>query len=150
MKITHAILVFMAAFLIHSNSLFSQNEKKPLVGVWQRIVLDSEDVVGGEYTLFFKILSADGTFANLQISTSGKAFYAHRGTYQITSDSTFVESISSSSYEGYVGTESLMRYKLEKENRVLQTQWCVEQDTWIPETWAKVKELPGNRDSGAY
>lgn len=126
MKIPRLLILLCAGFSMLPLTLFSQEkepETTPLAEIWQQVVLSNDGLfTSTQYAPFFKILGKEGSFCNLQI-TNGKAFYTQEGTYTVTSDSTYTESIEHSPVPGFSDLKNPLKYRLKKENRILLVQW---------------------------
>lgn len=140
MKIPRLLMLLCAGFWMFPPPLFSQEkepETTPLAGVWQQVVISNDGLLTTtQYVPFFKILGKEGSFCNLQI-TNGKAFYTQEGTYTVTSDSTYTESIEHSPILGFSSLKNPLKYRLEKENRILFVQWS-KGGRQFTEMWVRV------------
>ena len=70
--------------------------KHPLTGVWQQMQTSQSD---GHAMLLpvWKVMQADGTFCTFLIANqTGQSIITNQGRYEVTSDSTLVETVSGS------------------------------------------------------
>ncbi|MGI6218520.1 MAG: DUF4488 domain-containing protein [Bacteroidaceae bacterium] len=120
----------------------AQDKKKnPLVGIWQRVVKEEGNLRNGgiEYMYEFKVLRRDGSFYNMNMLSSGKTNIRDKGTYEIQSDSIYVERITGSALDMFKGRDSRMRYRLSPDGSMLYTEWYYDAlKLWMPELWMKV------------
>ncbi len=113
----------------------------PLVGIWQKVVKGSGNVIGDgiEYMFEFKVLRGDGTFYNMNMLDGGMTSIRDKGVYQITSDSTYVERITGSAFDMFKNRDSKMKYRLSPDGQTLYTEWYHDAlKLWMPELWMKV------------
>lgn len=120
----------------------SSSEKIKLTGMWQMCKVEIVDgKLHAQYLPSLKMLDTDGTFYNVQMQTGqqGCCLTAF-GSFQITSDSTYVEKVTSSTaYPPISGKEVVINY------RILDNEWVGitfsfpgETKRW-KEIWKRVK-----------
>lgn len=103
--------------------------------MWQQCVAAVENnQMNVHYLPFLKVLSKDGAFKNIRMSMESiGTFVTISGTYAILSDSTYVENIEKSVFDGMSGTKSMMEY------RFLDDEWG--EFSWTGTDGVKRKEL---------
>lgn len=121
----------------------------PLMGIWQQ---QSQDRDGRVINLpVWKLIQGDGTFCTmLIINRDAKTIKSMEGTYAITSDSTYIESVSKGIFNPELnGKASTLRYKFLTPDQVVITYQMPNQLTATSEIWGRVKlEAPTPRPQG--
>lgn len=140
-------LIFTVALMVITSMTFAQKdlvESKSLVGIWQQAQVDNSSP-DGQTKIFnvptYKVLKEDMTFYCFSINNFNNlnSNVTHWGTYKITSDSTFTESvIKHYAFPDLDNSESLMRYKLLDENTLLMQYYNSVNKQWVPEIWKRV------------
>lgn len=118
-----------------------EKKQNPLVGIWQRVVKEEGNIRnnGIEYMYEFKVLRGDGTFYNMNMLAGSKTSIRDKGTYEIKSDSVYVERISGSAFDMFKNRDSQMKYHLSPDGLMLYTEWYHDAlKLWMPELWVKV------------
>lgn len=118
-----------------------QVDKKPtIVGVWQKAMYQqSYPLPTVKYLPIFKFLNEDGSFYQMDTHEK-KAFIIHVGTFEISSDTSYVERIVDSPYPGFAGRESQMKYHLDSSGKTLTTEWYnTETQSWTPELYIRIE-----------
>ncbi|MGV4332886.1 DUF4488 domain-containing protein [Ornithobacterium rhinotracheale] len=128
----------ICAFLSLASLSFAQQhiaESKNLVGIWQHVYPISNEnyIKTGNY----KIITPDGTFSLVFIGKN-KTTLTGYGTYKITSDSTFTEKMISHISPKFDKSGSILRYKMQDENTLLQSFKAQNNDRWVPEIWKRI------------
>ncbi len=144
------LVVIVTTFASCSSSLNKSEVEnmavsESLVGVWRQmsIGLDGTPIPTGNY----KFLNTDDTFYSMVFWGSFKpSTIMMYGNYEITSDSTYVESIVEHSNSKMSGTKSLLKYKLLDKNTLLLQYKNDVQNKWIPEIWKRVGLSTVNRE----
>ena len=137
--------IFIVALMVVTCMAFAQKdlvESKSLIGIWQQAQV--QKTADGQSkiikTAVYKVLNADNTFVFFSISSNVlNTNVSHWGTYNITSDSTYTESVTrhytSSALDKSV---SQMRFKLLDENTLFMQYYNDANKMWIPEVWLRV------------
>lgn len=142
-------LPLLAALLLAASPLRAggggEAERHPLVGVWQYIYNVYKDGTSHlHYRSFLKIFGADGSFCNVTFQPGGMACTSQRGTFEVLSDSTYVERITYSVDPRFSGRDSRLFYRLTHGGEQLTVLWF---DTgggvYVPELWRRVGNVPG-------
>lgn len=135
-KFLSACFLLMAVCLVAPVQTVQANKKikQHLTGIWQA-------TRNGQRGLFFKILNADGTFCNFGLVKQDGTFgYSQKGTFKVTSDSTYTEAIEESPSSIYIDHKSTLKFRLSENGKELQIEWfSPETKKWTPETWIKVE-----------
>ncbi len=143
---THTLLVWMALILLCSSCATTKNSKKmpkdhDLYGIWQQIRPVSNNPNSVVHMPFFKVLTKDGFFCNLNVpGMQSSGFFNQEGTFTIQTDSTYTEYVARSSFEPLNNVESPMKYRVFTENGetyMFAQYWFA--NRWIPEFWKKMK-----------
>ncbi|MDD4637020.1 MAG: DUF4488 domain-containing protein [Bacteroidales bacterium] len=137
--------LFTIALLVVTCMAFAQKEfieSKSLVGVWQLTQAKKTD--DGQTKIVkspaYKVLNTDNTFIFFSITSNDlSSTVSHWGTYKITSDSTYSESVTRHYTSSALDkSESQMRFKLLDENALLLEYYNDAYKQWIPELWVRV------------
>ncbi len=138
------LVVVMITFLVSCSSPLNKSKvenmvvSKSLIGVWRQmsVGLDGKLIPTGNY----KFLNTDKTFYSMVFWGSFKpSTIMMYGNYNITSDSTYVESIVKHNNTKMSGTESELKYKLLDTNTLLIQYKNEVLNKWIPEIWKRVE-----------
>ena len=147
-KILVAMLLMLALPAMAQNKgsqadLVRQTER--LTGIWQHCILvHSKD--GGVQPVFrsqFKVLNSDGTFCNLwQAASKAPAALFATGKWHVTSDSTFVEHLSTIATDrGAEGKDNELFFRLVTEDNILQISYTMPGDSRrYQELWVRVQK----------
>lgn len=139
---------FTIALLVVIGMAFAQKEfieSKSLVGIWQ--LSQANKSADGQIKLIktptYKALNTDNTFVMFSIGSNDLTTnVSHWGTYKITSDSTYTESVTRHYTSPALDkSESQMRFKLLDENALLMEYYNDTNKKWIPELWIRVTPL---------
>lgn len=139
---------FTIALLVVTCMAFAQKEfieSKSLVGIWQQAQANQSN--DGQIKLIktpvYKVLNTDNTYVLFSIGSNDLTTnVSHWGTYKITSDSTFTESVTRHYTSPALDkSESQMRFKLLDENALLMEYYNDTNKKWIPELWIRVTPL---------
>jgi len=137
--------IFTVALMVVTCMAFAQKdliESKSLVGIWQQAQVDNSNGQAKVVRLTtYKVLNADKTFYCFSINNLNNlnSNVIHFGSYNITSDSTFTESVTKHyAFPALDNSESLMRYKLLDENTLLMQYYNSVNKQWVPEIWVRV------------
>jgi len=137
--------ILTVALMVVTCMAFAQKdlvESKSLIGIWQQAQVNK--ISDGQSkiikTPIYKVLNADKTFYCFLINNNElNTNISHFGSYEITSDSTFTESVTrhytSPSMDNSV---SQMRFKLLDENTLLMQYYNSVNKQWVPEIWVRV------------
>jgi len=137
--------ILTVALMVVTCMAFAQKdlvESKSLIGIWQQAQVNK--ISDGQSkiikTPIYKVLNADKTFYCFLINNNElNTNISHFGSYEITSDSTFTESVTrhytSPSMDNSV---SQMRFKLLDENTLLMQYYNDANKVWVPEVWLRV------------
>jgi len=137
--------IFTVALMVVTCMAFAQKdliESKSLVGIWQqaqvRKTTDGQSKIIN--TAVYKVLNADNSFVFFSISSNElNTNVSHWGTYKITSDSTYTESVTRHYTSPALDkSESQMRFKLLDENTLFMQYYNDANKMWIPEVWLRV------------
>ena len=141
-------LIFTVALMAITGMAFAQKdlvESKSLVGIWQQAQANQSN--DGQLKItkqpVYKVLNTDNTFFCFAISSNDlSSTVSHWGTYKITSDSTYSESVTRHYTSPALDkSESQMRFKLLDENALLMEYYNDANKMWIPELWIRVTPL---------
>jgi len=138
--------IVTVALMVITCMAFAQKdlvESKSLVGIWQQAQVNKSP--DGQTKIInlttYKVLNADKTFYCFSINNLNNlnTNIIHWGSYNITSDSTFTESVTKHyAFPALDNSESLMRYKLLDENTLLMQYYNSVNKQWVPEIWVRV------------
>lgn len=137
--------ILTVALMVVTCMAFAQKdlvESKSLVGIWQ--LAQVKQTADGQSKIIntpsYKILNADKTFVFFSISSNElNTNVSHWGTYNITSDSTYTESVTRHYTSPALDkSESQMRFKLLDENTLFMQYYNDAYKRWIPEVWVRV------------
>lgn len=149
MKTFRFFCYIVATCLLISLPSQAKNEGKVpplLVGLWQQAVLLSSDPFPNiKYTSFYKALNEDGSFFNLVVpGTDERGYFTQHGSFEVQSDTTYVEKIQDSPFNQFKNKDSVVKYRLDKDGKVLYLEWFEENSkTWVSEMWIKVETPKG-------
>ena len=139
-------LVFTIALMALTGMAFAQKdlvESKSLVGIWQQAQVnqspDGQTKVINLTT--YKVIKEDMTYYSFSINNLNNinSNVVHWGTYKITSDSTFTESvIKHYAFPALDNSESIMRFKLLDDNMLVMKYYNNVNKEWVPEVWKRV------------
>lgn len=120
--------------------------KPTIVGVWQKAMYQQGyPLPTVRYMPIFKFLNEDGSFYQMD-THNRKAFIIHVGTFDIKSDTSYVEHITKSPYRGFTGRHSEVKYHLDPTGKTLTTEWYnTETKAWEPEMYIRI-EAPEFKD----
>ena len=140
LRFSAAVLLFAA--LVPVKTAAQSSGKYPIAGVWQAaLYIINDSKVQLRRAPIFKILGNDGSMCNLNTAQE-QALFTQQGTYEMTSDSTYVEKLLPSALNGGKAGEGRMKYRLDADGKILYAQWFnSETGKWQPEMYVKV-ELP--------
>ena len=144
--------MFMAALLLGAvgYAMAQTAEKTPvsLNGIWQMCFYrSSSPEVAGELKTSnsFKILSDDGKFTNMVMMPQG-AIIIGEGTYEVTSPTSFTEKVEKNLHlPQLVGKENVLEFQMKGGDVMVLKFFLKEEvngnviDSWVYETWKKVK-----------
>ena len=102
--------------------------QKDLVGVWEMLY-------NGKPTGVLKIIGSDGSLVNI-VSTPKGFLTTLTGSFEITSDSTYIEKIEKSINSFLSGTSNEITYKMDNTNNMM-IRFLVKEKTYI-ESYRKV------------
>ena len=148
------IITAVAALLLAATPALAKEKKNPvkthpqtekLAGVWQMCAVRKYG--NGEqsiiYIPMFKVLNADGTFFNLQQmdDKSPGALFA-TGTWEVKSESTYVESLESISTDvSSQGKDNVITFRLTDNDEILHTYYTMPGNgAEGSETWHRVEK----------
>lgn len=138
-------LIFTVALMAITGMAFAQKdlvESKSLVGIWQQAQANQSN--DGQIKInkqpVYKVLNTDNTFFCFAISSNDlSSTVSHWGTYKITSDSTYTESVTRHYTSSALDkSESQMRFKRLDENTIIMKYYNEANKQWVPELWYRV------------
>lgn len=136
--------IFLLLIIAFSLSTKAQKEKthipasKTIVGIWRQTgVITSNGTTIDRLTGNYKVINADKTYYTF-VTWPKKTVIGHYGSYEITSDSTLVESIIKHSMNSNLnGKDQYNKFKLIDEN-TLEMSWSLNNKKWFPEKWTRL------------
>ena len=139
-------LIFTVALMALTGMAFAQKElveSKSLVGIWQQAQANQSN--DGQLKVInlptYKVIKEDMTYYSFSINNLNNinSNVVHWGTYKITSDSTFTESvIKHYAFPALDNSESIMRFKLLDDNMLVMKYYNNVNKEWVPEVWKRV------------
>jgi hypothetical protein len=139
-------LIFTVALMAITGMAFAQKElveSKSLVGIWQQAQANQSN--DGQLKVInlptYKVIKEDMTYYSFSINNLNNinSNVVHWGTYKITSDSTFTESvIKHYAFPALDNSESIMRFKLLDDNMLVMKYYNNVNKEWVPEVWKRV------------
>ncbi len=151
------LLMTLAAFMMVASTMwttaqnigFPKNDANPLVGIWQMCFYVSEtpnskgDLRSGHS---FKILTNEGQMINLVNRPPHESIILGFGTWEVVSDSAFVEHITKTLDNPVLNnSDNLIEYSLSEDGNLLSLKFYIEKDEkgnvidcWFHETWRRV------------
>ncbi len=141
-----AIITLLLSALSPLEAKQKEKATHPIAGAWQRVQLRANNDDGKVFIVcdpFFKFLNEDGTFFNMTYPVAGKAaYFTQAGDYEILSDSTYVEKITSAPSALFRGKDSQIKYQFSNDKKQMIIKWYNENlHQWTPELWIRV-EVP--------
>lgn len=149
----HYFILLVSCFLL-ANTVFAheaaKEETDQFKGIWQycpsfRKAADGslEGIPGN----IFKIFTADGEMTTFQFHPQkGEALITGLGTYEVTSDTTYVECIDKSSNPTVVGKKNLMKFHFD--GKFMYIRFYLEKwadgspcESWQEEVWMRVNDV---------
>lgn len=137
--------ILTVALMVVTCMVFAQKdliESKSLVGIWQQAQV--KKTADGQSTIIktpiYKVLNADKSFYCFSINNNElNSNISHFGSYNITSDSTFIESVTKHyNSPAMDNSESQMRFKLLDDNTLFMQYYNEANKVWVPEVWMRV------------
>ncbi|MBQ6653527.1 MAG: DUF4488 domain-containing protein [Prevotella sp.] len=147
------IFPLLLLLIIFSSCKTQRQNENPLVGVWQLIgvdgrVNDHSTIPSGKIpgTISYKVFSTSGEFWNIrQRQQKEWAEVWAKGTYTITSESTYTEKLKhfSDDTKGDEGQNSRLTYQLSPDRNLLFIQWKLPQSgVEGREAWKRIDKMP--------
>tara|TARA_R110002049_G_scaffold292003_2_gene476182 strand:- start:1307 stop:1759 length:453 start_codon:yes stop_codon:yes gene_type:complete len=141
------LIVLFLAFSVAANGQTEQTHlpaSTSVVGIWRQtgVVNPSTGAYMGLLSGNYKVINPDGTYFTF-VSWGTKdpkkgTTIGQYGTYEIKSDSTFVEHITKHTIDPKLnGTSGLLKYKL-VDKKTLMVAWKNSNEIWINEEWTRL------------
>ena len=126
-----------------------QAQESNLKGIWQMCfyVSASPDMIGElKPSNSFKVLSDNGKFVNMTVIPNRGAIIIGSGTYEISSDSIYVEHVEKSlDLPQLTGADNILYFTLKDDAELMVLKYFIKNDrqgneinTWCYETWKRV------------